>query len=167
PPPQLVVVAVGAEGFADRRLEIPFAAQDARALAEFAANPGLANRPRFVNPQTTVLAGRAATAKAVADAFAALDPRRRDGTLRSGDTVVVAVAAHLLAFDGVPAFATSDSAEGSPLRPTFPARELAEVLGRLAAHGCTVMLWLDAAHPSTPQPWGAPHDEWVRGLWRD
>ena len=142
-PPQLVVLAIGADRFAGREPAlppIPFAVEDGRDVGSFLGAPQ--GTPRFQRVDVQSILGPDATAERILEALARLDDRRKKGELGRADSVFVVIESHLLSFGPE---GTIAGAKGS-----VPASRITDTLGQLADYGCKVMLLVDAWHEGGP-----------------
>jgi WD40 repeat protein len=168
PPPQLVVLAIGAGAFGAAGSEIPpiaFADEDTRALAAFLAAP--LGKPRFARVDARSLVGAEATSERINQAFHDLDERRSRGELEPGDAVFVMVESHLVNFSPSTAMLGSD-ARGRPPEPAVSAALIADCLGQLADYGCKVVLLVDPLHERRPDAGLTDRAviDWARTLYR-
>ena len=160
-PPQLVVLAIGADRFAGREPALPPSRSPSRTAATSAsflsAPQGI---PRFQRVDVQSILGPDATAERILDALARLDDRRKKGELGRADSVFVVIESHLLSFGPE---GTIAGAKGS-----VPASRIADTLGQLADYGCKVMLLVDAWHEGGPPSPSARRvlTEWARDLYR-
>ncbi len=160
-PPQLVVLAIGADRFAAREPAlppIPFAVEDGRDVASFLSAPQ--GYPRFQRVDVRSILGPDATAERILAALSALDDRRKNGELGRADSVFVVIESHLLSFDPGGTIAG--------MKGSIPASRITDTLGPLADYGCKVMLLVDAWHEGGPPSPTARRvlTEWARDLYR-
>ncbi|CAN5904588.1 hypothetical protein BH23PLA1_BH23PLA1_00170 [soil metagenome] len=168
--PRLWVLSIGAERFAEPGLEIDFAGNDARAVADFLLRPG--GRERFPYRERFVLDGLAEPAHpaAIGQQFERLgalgNPEAAGDGLVRDDTVFVFLESHLLDLEG-PGLALL-GANGAPgdEAATIPADRITETLGQLADYGCKVVLLLDVVHETSPVSGArsAALQGWIRQL---
>ena len=160
-PPQLVVLAIGADRFPGREPvlpSIPFAVEDGRDVASFLGAPqGL---PRFQRVDVQSILGSDATDERILDALARLDDRRKKEELGRADSVFVLVESHLLSF--------GPEGKIAGMKGSIPASGITDTLGQLADYGCKVMLLVDAWHEGGPHSPAARRmlTEWARELYR-
>jgi WD40 repeat protein len=159
--PRLVVVAAGTGAFDDTGVPaIRFADRDLGTAHAFLVERGREGR-RAVE-ESTPLTGSGAKAEPIQEALLRLE----QAGLGPRDTAVVAIESHLLACREGRFLLARDSSRGQPPRQAIAATEVADVLGRVAASGCRVVLLVDAVHAGAPADWSPGLGEWVRDLTR-
>jgi WD40 repeat protein len=168
PRPGLIVVGIGNEnpqnpGFLPAILH---ADRDAQDVAEFlsvhlVSADGARGRQ---DPQQDriVLAGEKAFASSVIQTLDRLEQRFQAKQIQRGDIVAVVINSHVLDFDTGPRIATPDTKQGA--EPMVPARNVSDLLGRLADYGCRVMVFLDGVHKLTEPKLKNDVNPWVREL---
>ncbi|MEJ7636739.1 MAG: WD40 repeat domain-containing protein, partial [Singulisphaera sp.] len=119
-PPQLVVLAIGADRFAGREPAlppIPFAVEGSRDVGSFLGAPQ--GSPRFRRVDVQSILGPDATAARILAALVRLDDRRKEGELGRSDSVFVVIESHLLSLDPEAGpFRSRKDPPRSPLPPT-------------------------------------------------
>ena len=101
-PPKLIVVAIGEGRFASAKAglpEIPFAAEDARAVGRFLGAPD--GKPRFQRPEVQALVGPEATSGRVSEALKGSSTSGAGKEEGSGRAIpcFVMLESHFLSFD--------------------------------------------------------------------
>ncbi len=162
--PRLVVRAVGVEDFGRRDpAPIAHARRDAEALAAFFPRPD--GRARFSESSIDARILTDPDAREIAAVFGELGDDVRDGRLRAGDTVVVAIESRLFKPDDQGALVLASSRPGEPeAAPGTSAAAIAEQLEEAASQGCLVLALVDALHPGASRATVAAFREWVRDL---
>ena len=166
---RLEILAIGAETFADRRLDpIPYAGRDAEDLAGFfrdrAVDPTSAAAARF---EPDRVRARTLASPPAAAIVAALDDLRllaRNGGLAADDVVVLAIESHFVQVASRRLLAAAGPDAAGPAPASIDADDLADRLGELAALGCRVFVLVDGVHPIKQEGWDHEIKEWVRQL---
>jgi hypothetical protein len=167
--PNLLILALGAEKFADTRYPtIAWAEDDARDLTRFLGeklvNPSTGSKfpPSQVQAQTFL--GNKVTRARLLESFGTLGHPSNGETLGAGDVVVVVVESHFIDFRSRRLLATTDPDQAPGDLPSISATDLADRLGELSRLGCRVMLLIDAVHEIKTPAWENDIQEWVREL---
>jgi hypothetical protein len=170
--PRLIVLTIGNEKPQNPRLlpSIPYADRDAQTLAEFLSEhlvscDGARGRQ---NQETDriALTGEKAFARSVNQRLDQLEQRLQSKQFQKGDIVAVMITAHILEFDSGARIATLDTDQGrEPIpSPMVLARDISDLLGRLADYGCRVMVFLDGVHELPESKFKSDIKSWVREL---
>lgn len=160
--PRLAILAIGAGGpFQDSAIPtIRFANEDAKDLSAFLSELG---GQSFEQVQTyPVISGASATSRPIQDALLQVE----HDTLGPGDTAFVLIEGYFLATDRGRFLIGADAGIGTPPAKAFSADAVADLLAKVAAQGCRVVLLLDSVHDPAPKGWNRPQQEWIRGLYR-
>jgi WD40 repeat protein len=160
--PRLAVLAIGAGGpFQDQAIPtIRFANEDAKDVSAFLSELG---GHSFEQVQTyPVISGTSATSRPIQDALVQVE----HDALGPGDTAFVLIEGYFVATDQGRYLIGTDAGAGSPPARAFSADGVADVLTKIAAQGCRVVLLLDSIHDPAPDGWNRPQQEWIRSLYR-
>ena len=172
---RLIVLTIGNEKPQNPNLlpPIPFADRDAETLTEFLSE-------HLVSPDGTrghqnpgrdriALIGQKAFARSVNQTLDQLEQRLQAKQIQKGDIVAVVINAHVLEFDNGARIATPDTDQGpEPIpSPMVLARDISDLLGRLADYGCRVMVFLDGVHELPDTRFKSDIKSWVRDLQRE
>jgi hypothetical protein len=116
-----------------------------------------------------ILTGQKAFARSVNQTLDQLEQRLQSKQIQKGDIVAVVITAHVLEFDGGARMATPDTDQGQEPIPTpmVLARDISDLLGRLADYGCRVMIFLDGVHELPESKFKSDIKSWVRDLQRE
>jgi hypothetical protein len=174
PPPaarksRLIVVAIGAAEFADKRLSrVEHAEEDARDLAKFLGSrlvdPATGARFGPEQVQLQPFLGAGVTRAGVLAAFDCLRSESQAGKLGPGDVLTLVVESHFLDFRSRRMLVTAEPDPNPDEPPTLSATDLADRLGELTRLGCRAIVLVDAVHPIQGQAWENDIREWVRQL---
>jgi WD40 repeat protein len=166
---RLVVIAMGAADFADKRLtRVEHADEDARDLAKFLENRLIdpATGARFGPEQVQIhtFLGPGVSKSPILATFDELKAEVQAGKLGSSDVVALVVESHFLDFRSSRLLVTAepDVNDGEP--PALSATDLADRLGELTKLGCRSFVLVDAVHEIKGEAWENDIREWVRQL---
>jgi WD40 repeat protein len=169
--PGLVVVGIGCETPRNPGLPaVPFADRDTQAVTEFLSDhlvsaDGARGRqdPR---DGRIVLTGEKAFTRSISQTLDQLEQRLQSRQFQKGDILAVVINAHVLDFDTGARIATPDTVVGATPTPgpMVPARDVSDLLGRLADYGCRVMVFLDGVHDLSGTELKSDIKAWVREL---
>ncbi|QEH33812.1 WD domain, G-beta repeat [Aquisphaera giovannonii] len=171
-PGRLIVLALGNDRSNNPAIlpPVPFADRDASALAGAMARH-LVTRDGTPFEQAgrgdvAVLTGAEADAGLVGKFLRRLDHLVNEKQLRPEDVVAVVVASHVLNFDGDSHITLANSVVNGDgrIQPSIPARELSELLGRVADYGCRVVALVDGVHELPAGTLKSNIKDWVRDL---
>ncbi|HKI18404.1 MAG TPA: hypothetical protein VKA15_11010, partial [Isosphaeraceae bacterium] len=166
--PRLVVRSIGIEKFRGRDIPaIPFAALDARKLADFLVAPADKKHFREDRIDAQVLDGPRATSGEIFNVFERLSADIKGRKLRAGDTVFLVIESHVLNLGPQGSLVLGADAEINKNSPetSVPAQAISERLEEVASEGCLVLLLLDGIHDQMPVQLRSPViTEWVRDL---
>jgi WD40 repeat protein len=173
--PRLIVFTIGNEKPQNPKLlpSIPFADRDALSLTEFLSehlvSPDGARGRQNQDSDRIPLTGQKACARSVNQTMDQLEQRLQSRQIQKGDIVAFAITAHVLEFDSGARIATSDTDQGrEPIpSPMVLARDISDLLGRLADYGCRVMVFLDGVHELPESKFKSDIKSWVRDLQRE
>jgi WD40 repeat protein len=161
-----VAICFGADSFPEsgKLTSIQFADRDSRDLARFFEDAS--GRGGQHPDRPTVLAGSEATSDRLGRAIEVLDSARERGDLGLGDAAFVFIEGHFLRQGRGGRILGADATGGFPFGPSLDAGKVADVLGRLAASGCRVMVLIDGEHTfiAPRETWDARTNEWARDL---
>ena len=165
--PRLVIRSIGVEKFKGRDIPaIPFAALDARKLADFLVAPADTKHFREDRIDSKVLDGSGATSGEILNVFERLSAEIKERKLRAGDTVFLVIESHVLNLGPPGSLVLGALAEGNRItsETSVPAQAISDRLEEVASEGCLVLLLLDGIHEHMPGPSRSPLiTEWVRG----
>jgi hypothetical protein len=167
---RLVIVAIGAEEFADRRFPtIRYAEEDSRDLAKFLGDTLVdpATGKKFPKTQIRLesLLGGKLTRAALTQVLDSLQSKPADGPpLGPGDVVVVVIESHYLEFQSRRLLLTNDLGVVPPELPSFSVGDLSDSLKALGDAGCRTLVVIDAVHELKSPDWETNIQEWVRQL---
>ena len=152
---------------------IPFADRDAETLAEFLSehlvSPDGTRGRQNPSADRIALTGQKAFAQSVNQTLDQLEQRLQAKQIQKGDIVAVVINTHVLEFDNGARIATPDTDQGrEPIpSPMVLARDISDLLGRLADYGCRVMVFLDGVHELPETRFKSDIKSWVRDLQRE
>jgi WD40 repeat protein len=179
---RLFIRSIGVENFGDKIPRIPFAGNDARAVAEFlkescAIGPRAPNvNQRYfesVDQQVWPSPGSnsAVQSRQIASVFENLKKDAVDKKLHAGDTVFVLLETHVLDFGpehGPRLLGADAQAVPAIVNMAVPASVVEDAIDYVGQQGCLVLLFLDGIHDEVALPLKAQRDlrDWVRRIVR-
>jgi WD40 repeat protein len=166
---RLVVVAIGAADFADKRLpRVAHAEEDARDLAKFLearlVDPATSARFRPEQIQIHTFLGPEVSKSSILETFNEFRAEAQAGRLGPGDVVALAVESHFLDFRSKRLLVTAEPEVNGGEPPALSATDLADRLGELTRLGCRSLVLVDAVHEIKGEVWENDIREWVRQL---
>ena len=176
PERRLVVLGIGNDQSRNPILlpPVPFADRDAERLADtLARHLVTADGKRITldrQGDRNVLTGVNASAKSIGASLDELGRRIEAQKLRKGDIVAIVIASNVLHFGKDTVIAAADtvpSDDSSAANPTISARDVSELLGRVADYGCRVVVFLDGVHQLPEKSFDNTIKPWVRDLQRN
>ena len=176
PARRLVVLGIGNDQSRNPSLlpPVPFADRDAERLADtLARHLVTADGKRITldrQGDRNVLTGVKASAKSIGASLDELGRRIEAQKLRKGDIVAIVIASNVLHFGKDTVIAAADtvpSEDSSAANPTISARDVSELLGRVADYGCRVVVFLDGVHQLPEKSFDNTIKPWVRDLQRN
>jgi WD40 repeat protein len=170
--PDVIVVGIGNEAprTPGTLPPIPFADRDALAVVDFLSEhlvsaDGARGRQ---NPREDriVLTSKKAFASSVIQTLDQLEQRLQSRQIQRGDIVAFMINSHVLDLKSGVGISTPDTAQGAdPIpSPMVPARDVSDLLGRLADYGCRVVVFLDGVHELSATRFRSDIKSWVREL---
>ncbi len=166
--PRLVVRSIGIENFKGSGIPpIPFAALDARKLADFLVAPAERKLFREDRIDARVFDGSGVSSGEIVKIFDRLAAEIKEHKLGAGDTVFLVIESHVLNFGPRGSLVLGADAEinNNDLSASVPALAISERLDEVASAGCLVLLLLDGIHEHMPAQLRMPLiGEWVRDL---